>query len=146
MNTFVMKKTASLSIWFVALMLVACDNKRKIERDDNRYINDHLIDNQWYMTTEKDSILMLTVYRFNDNRLYSQHYRARVDIEVLKNEGNEDMGGYLLSDSLILLPTSYACYIYRLSSNKDTLFLRNPIEQAVMWNSLIKVQPVCGTK
>lgn len=134
-----MKKIASLSILLFTLMFVACDN----DDDNDVYLDNNLLAGYWYETVAKDS----AIYTFIDNQFYKELYAHIAGMEGLKYEGKEDMGNYLLTDSLILLPTNNASYIYRLSTNKDTLFLRNPIDQPIIWHSLTKIYPIiCDTK
>ncbi|MDR1090768.1 MAG: hypothetical protein LBL79_06800 [Prevotella sp.] len=112
----------------------SCD---KDDPDNTNYLNNKLIAGKWYGLYAKDSM----VYTFKDNKATCELYAHVSGLSTLKYEGKDNYGNYLLTDSLILLsnPSDFRL-IYQLKNNNDSLYIRNPKDNPILWVGLKKLK------
>lgn len=112
----------------------SCDNDNP---DNVNYLNNSLIAGKWYGLYAKDSM----VYTFKDNIATYELYAHVSGSEELKYEGKDDYGKYLLTDSLIILsnPSDFKLF-YQLKNNNDSLYIKNPKDNPILWVGLKKIK------
>lgn len=122
------KEILVLCSLFVAFVFYSCNND---EAENPQYLDNKLIEGTWYGIYGKDSM----VYSFKDNEATYELYAHILGMDTLKYEGKDDYGKYLLTDSLILLPysSSKLNLMYKLSNHSDSLYIRNPIDDPILW-------------
>lgn len=126
-------KKKLLILCSIAFVLYSCDN----DDDKVHYLDNKLIEGKWYGIYAKDSI----VYTFKQSQATHELYAHISGMDDLKYEGKDNYGNYLLTDSLILLSNpSNLKFVYQLKDNNDSLYIRNPIDNPILWVGLKKLK------
>lgn len=128
-------RKAIIAIYILPILLAisACNNNDEPEAP--KYLDNKLIEGTWFGIYGKDSM----VYTFENNMASYELYAFIQGMDSLKYEGKDDLGNYRLTDSLILMskPTDFR-FIYQLSKHNDSLYIRNPIDDPILWIGLKK--------
>ena len=133
-----------LFIFYILLVLVfySCNDKND---PSVNYLDNKLIEGTWVsvLTSEDGSYTIdSAIYIFENNKAEHIFYAHVLGLDALKFEGKDDLGIYSITDSCMFfsIRNDRNCYYKFGESDKDSLYIRNPMSNPPYWHGFKKLR------